>query len=56
MSCAQLLLAVFDVGYELSSENLQLSHIESLYDNEQYSLGNYCPLEYNEMFIKLIKS
>ena len=33
---AQLILIVFDLGYDLSSENLQLSRIEPLYYNKQY--------------------
>ena len=38
---AQLLLVVFDLGYDLSFESFQLSRIEPLYYNKQYSLRHY---------------
>ena len=41
MLSAQLLLVVFDPGYDLSSENLQLSRNEPLHYTKPYSPGNY---------------
>ena len=43
VSSTQLLLVDFDLGYNLSSESLQLLRIQSLYYNKQYYLRHYCP-------------
>ena len=39
MLSAQLLLVVFDLAYDLSTESLQISRIEPLHYNKQYSRG-----------------
>jgi len=40
MLSAQLLLVVFDLAYDLSSEYSQLSHIEALHHDKEYSYIN----------------